>query len=99
MARAADLLAQCHEQRRAWGSSTSSGERDDQHHRHPQGCEHERDDRFHRRPRAAHLRLLRGKVPLVLDEYDYAFDLGKANVLRGGTDVVNVSSGRSRTIR
>ncbi|MDR7233652.1 transketolase C-terminal domain-containing protein [Agrococcus sp. BE272] len=40
-----------------------------------------------------YLRLLRGKVPLVLDEYDYAFELGKAKVLRGGTDVVLVSSG------
>ncbi|MFJ6114514.1 transketolase family protein [Agrococcus sediminis] len=40
-----------------------------------------------------YLRLLRGKVPLVLDEYDYAFELGKAKVLRGGADVVLVSSG------
>ncbi|MGD6741578.1 transketolase family protein [Streptomyces sp. BH106] len=40
-----------------------------------------------------YLRLLRGKVPLVLDEYDYAFELGKAKVLRGGRDVVLVSSG------
>jgi len=40
-----------------------------------------------------YLRLLRGKVPTVLDEYDYTFELGKAKVLRGGADVVFVSSG------
>ncbi|MFJ2029634.1 transketolase family protein [Streptosporangium sp. NPDC087985] len=40
-----------------------------------------------------YLRLLRGKVPTVLDEYDYTFRLGKAAVLRGGNDVVFVSSG------
>lgn len=40
-----------------------------------------------------YLRLLRGNVPTVLDEYDYTFELGKAKVLRGGADVVFVSSG------
>lgn len=40
-----------------------------------------------------YLRLLRGKVPLVLDEYDYTFELGKAKVVRDGRDVVFVSSG------
>lgn len=40
-----------------------------------------------------YLRLLRGKVPTVLDEYDYTFRLGKAAVLRGGRDVVFISSG------
>lgn len=40
-----------------------------------------------------YLRLLRGKVPTVLDEYDYRFELGRAKVLRGGADVVFVSSG------
>ncbi|MCW4464077.1 transketolase family protein [Glutamicibacter sp. MNS18] len=40
-----------------------------------------------------YLRLLRGKVPTVLDEYDYSFELGKAKVLRTGRDVVFVSSG------
>jgi transketolase len=40
-----------------------------------------------------YLRLLRGHVPTVLDEYDYTFELGKAKVLRPGTDVVFVSSG------
>ena len=40
-----------------------------------------------------YLRLLRGQVPTVLDEYDYTFELGKAKVLRGGADVVLISSG------
>lgn len=40
-----------------------------------------------------YLRLLRGQVPLVLDEYDYRFELGKASLLRGGRDVLLVSSG------
>jgi len=40
-----------------------------------------------------YLRLLRGNVPTVLDEYDYNFELGKAKVLRPGNDVVMVSSG------
>ena len=40
-----------------------------------------------------YLRLLRGKVPTVLDEYDYTFELGKAKVLRDGSDVLFVSSG------
>lgn len=40
-----------------------------------------------------YLRLLRGNVPTVLDEYDYTFELGKAAVLRPGNDVVLISSG------
>jgi transketolase len=40
-----------------------------------------------------YLRLLRGQVPTVLDEYDYTFELGKAKVLRDGADVVLISSG------
>ncbi len=40
-----------------------------------------------------YLRLLRGQVPTVLDDYDYTFELGKAKVVRPGTDVVFVSSG------
>lgn len=40
-----------------------------------------------------YLRLLRGKVPLVLDEYDYTFELGKAKLLRDGADVLVVSGG------
>ena len=39
-------------------------------------------------PGPTYLRLLRGKVPTVLDEYDYTFELGKAKVLRDGADVV-----------
>ncbi|WP_431232852.1 transketolase family protein [Mycolicibacterium psychrotolerans] len=44
-------------------------------------------------PGPTYLRLLRGNVPTVLDEYDYRFDLGKAKVLRGGADVVLIASG------
>jgi transketolase len=40
-----------------------------------------------------YLRLLRGQVPLVLDEYDYRFELGKAKLLRDGKDVLLISSG------
>ncbi|TQM11851.1 transketolase family protein [Pseudonocardia kunmingensis] len=40
-----------------------------------------------------YLRLLRGKVPTVLDEYDYRFELGRAALLRGGRDVLFVSTG------
>jgi transketolase len=40
-----------------------------------------------------YMRLLRGKVPAVLDEYDYKFELGKAKLLRDGNDVLFVSSG------
>ncbi|WP_010551968.1 transketolase family protein [Brachybacterium paraconglomeratum] len=40
-----------------------------------------------------YLRLLRGKVPAVLDEYGYTFELGKAKLLRDGADVLIVSSG------
>ncbi|ORA37329.1 transketolase family protein [Mycobacterium aquaticum] len=40
-----------------------------------------------------YLRLLRGNVPTVLDEYGYTFELGKAKVVRPGNDVVFVSSG------
>jgi len=40
-----------------------------------------------------YMRLLRGKVPLVLDEYDYTFELGKAKLLRDGKDVLIISSG------
>ena len=44
-------------------------------------------------PGPVYMRLLRGKVPLVLDEYDYRFQLGKAAMLREGRDVLFVSSG------
>jgi transketolase len=40
-----------------------------------------------------YMRLLRGNVPLVLDEYDYRFELGKAKQLRDGNDVLVISSG------
>ena len=40
-----------------------------------------------------YMRLLRGKVPLVLDEYDYTFELGRAKMLRDGADVLVISSG------
>jgi len=40
-----------------------------------------------------YMRLLRGSVPLVLDEYNYKFELGKAKVLRDGEDVLIISSG------
>ncbi|MFE9726188.1 transketolase family protein [Streptomyces sp. NPDC005794] len=44
-------------------------------------------------PGPTYMRLLRGKVPTVLDEYDYRFELGKAAELRGGRDVLFISTG------
>jgi transketolase len=49
-------------------------------------------------PGPVYLRLLRGQVPLVLDEIEggigtYRFELGKAKLLREGTDVLVISSG------
>jgi transketolase len=44
-------------------------------------------------PGPVYMRLLRGQVPLVLDEYDYRFQLGKAAMLRDGADVLFISSG------
>ena len=40
-----------------------------------------------------YMRLPRGRVPLILDEYDYQFELGKAKLLRDGADVLVISSG------
>jgi transketolase len=40
-----------------------------------------------------YMRLLRGNVPLVLDEYGYQFELGKAKLLREGREVLIISSG------
>jgi transketolase len=40
-----------------------------------------------------YMRLLRGKVPVVLDKYDYKFELGKAALLRGGADVLIIATG------
>ena len=45
----------------------------------------------HRGP--VYMRLLRGAVPVVLDEYDYTFRLGRAAMLRDGADVLIISSG------
>jgi transketolase len=44
-------------------------------------------------PGPTYLRLLRGKVPTVLDEYDYQFQVGKAAELRTGGDVSFISTG------
>lgn len=38
-------------------------------------------------------RLLRGNVPVVLDDYDYHFEIGKAKLLRDGAEVLIISSG------
>ena len=40
-----------------------------------------------------YLRLARGQVPVVLDEYKYTFELGKAKLLREGKDALIISSG------
>jgi transketolase len=40
-----------------------------------------------------YMRLLRGQVPVVLDEYGYTFEMGKAKMLRDGADVLFISSG------
>ncbi|MEJ8845971.1 transketolase family protein [Variovorax rhizosphaerae] len=40
-----------------------------------------------------YMRLPRGNVPLVLDEYDYKFELGKAKLIRDGNGVLVISSG------
>ncbi|WP_206734045.1 transketolase family protein [Bradyrhizobium nanningense] len=40
-----------------------------------------------------YMRLLRGQVPVVLDEYDYKFELGKAKLIREGKDALVISSG------
>lgn len=41
-----------------------------------------------------YMRLLRGQVPLVLDEIEgYKFELGKAKLLREGSEVLVISSG------
>lgn len=45
-------------------------------------------------PGPVYMRLLRGSVPLVLDEYEgYRFELGKAKLLRDGAEVLVISSG------
>lgn len=40
-----------------------------------------------------YMRLLRGRVPVVLDKYDYKFEIGKATLLEEGKDVLIISSG------
>lgn len=40
-----------------------------------------------------YMRLLRGQVPMVLDEYGYRFELGKAKMIREGRDVLFISTG------
>jgi transketolase len=40
-----------------------------------------------------YMRLLRGNVPLILDEHDYRFELGKAKMIRDGKDALVISSG------
>jgi len=40
-----------------------------------------------------YMRLLRGQVPVVLDEYNYQFELGKAQLLRDGNEALIISSG------
>lgn len=40
-----------------------------------------------------YMRLPRGNVPLVLDEYGYEFELGKAKLLRDGRSVLVIASG------
>jgi transketolase len=45
-------------------------------------------------PGPVYMRLLRGQVPLVLDEIEgYRFELGKAKMLREGAEVLVISSG------
>jgi transketolase len=44
-------------------------------------------------PGPVYMRLPRGNVPLVLDEYDYKFELGKAKLVRDGRSVLLISSG------
>lgn len=44
-------------------------------------------------PGPVYMRLLRGQVPNVLGEYGYQFELGKAQMIRDGRDVLFVSTG------
>ena len=44
-------------------------------------------------PGPVYMRLLRGAVPAVLDGYDYKFEIGRAKMLREGSDVLIISSG------
>ena len=44
-------------------------------------------------PGPVYMRLLRGNVPVVLDEYEYSFRLGQAALLRDGADVLVIAAG------
>jgi transketolase len=44
-------------------------------------------------PGPVYMRLPRGNVPLVLDEYNYKFELGKAKMIRDGNAVLVIASG------
>ena len=44
-------------------------------------------------PGPVYMRLLRGNVPVVLDGYDYQFEIGRAKRLRDGADALVISSG------
>lgn len=44
-------------------------------------------------PGPVYTRILRGNVAKVLDEYDYRFELGRSALLRGGRNVLIVSTG------
>ena len=43
------------------------------------------------------MRIPRVTVPVVLEEYDYQFELGKAQMIRDGADVVFISTGLMTT--
>lgn len=44
-------------------------------------------------PGPVYMRLLRGNVPVVLNRYDYGFEIGRAKRLRDGADALVISSG------
>jgi transketolase len=44
-------------------------------------------------PGPVYMRLLRGNVPVVLDRYDYRFEIGRAKLLHDGADALVISSG------
>lgn len=44
-----------------------------------------------------YMRIPRVNVPLILDEYDYQFELGKAKLLQDGNDVLFISTGLMTT--
>ncbi len=44
-------------------------------------------------PGTFYIRNLRGKVPVIFDEKDFAFEVGKARLLRPGSDVAVISTG------